>query len=529
MSSTKTGLVRSLAVATALAAAMTAGDAAAQKVLRYVPQANMGTMDPVNNLSSVTHQHSWRIYDNLFGDDASGVTRPQMVESHTLSADGRVYTIKLRPGLKFHDGTPVRVVDVIKSTERWAKMDVGGKRLVGLGMTLAAVDDRSFTLTLREPFGSTISVLGYGNTALYIMREKEASTDAATPVTEAVGSGPFVFNKAEFVPGSKLVYDKFKDYVPRSEPVSGFAGARVAKVDRIDVMIMPDAATAVAALDRGEIDVYETPPLDLLAVLKKNPNVKTFIHNKAGALGIIKPNFLHPPFNTVKARQALMHAIDQTDYMSAAIGSDPANWKTCWAVMACGMPTASEAGSEAYRKPDIAKAKQLLQESGYKGEKIVVLIPMDQQVIRDLAQVTVQKLRDIGANVEPVGIDWGLVLQRGNKKDPPEAGGWNLFHTWVAGPILGSAISNFQIGSPCTLDGYRGWTCDQKMEDLLTAWAKEPELAKRKVIGEEIQKQAMQTIQYVPLGQFFQPMAMRTNVTGFQEVMAPVFWNVDKN
>ena len=224
-----------------------------------------------------------------------------------------------------------------------------------------------------------------------------------------------------------------------------------------------------------------------------------------------------------------MHAIDQTDYMAAAIGSDPANWKTCWAVMACGMPTASEAASEPYRKPDIAKAKQLLIESGYKAEKIVVLIPMDQQVIRDLAQVTVQKLRDIGANVEPVGIDWGLVLQRGNKKDAPEAGGWHLFHTWVAGPILGSAISNFQIGSPCTLDGYRGWTCDQKMEDLLTAWAKEPELAKRKVLGEEIQKQAMTTIQYVPLGQFFQPMAMRTNITGFQEVMAPVFWNVDKN
>ena len=181
--------------------------------------------------------------------------QPQMVESYALSGDGKVYTIKLRPGLKFHDGSTVTTKDVIKSIERWAKMDVGGKRLVGLGMTLAAVDDRSFTLTLREPFGSTISVLGYGNTALYIMREKEASTDAATPVTEVVGSGPFVFNKAEFVPGSKIVYDKFKDYTPRAEPVNGFAGAKVAKVDRIDVMIMPDSATAVAALDKGEIDV----------------------------------------------------------------------------------------------------------------------------------------------------------------------------------------------------------------------------------------------------------------------------------
>ena len=103
MSLTKRGL-RSLAVGSLLAAATVAGDASAQKVLKYVPQANMGTMDPVNNLSSVTHQHAWRVYDNLFGDDTTGVTQPQMVESYAVSNDGKIYTIKLRQGLKFHDG-----------------------------------------------------------------------------------------------------------------------------------------------------------------------------------------------------------------------------------------------------------------------------------------------------------------------------------------------------------------------------------------------------------------------------------------
>ncbi|MBM3534900.1 MAG: ABC transporter substrate-binding protein [Alphaproteobacteria bacterium] len=525
----KIGLFGPLAAVAALSLAFAASDAAAQKVLRYVPHANIGTLDPVNNLSSMTHQHAWRVYDSLFGDDTAGVTHPQMVESYTMSADGKVYTIKLRPGLKFHDGTPVRVVDVVKSIERWSKMDAGGKRLVGLGMTLAAVDDRSFTLTLREPFGSTIPVLGYGNTALYIMREKEASVDAATPITEVVGSGPFVFKKDEFSPGNKVVYEKFKDYVPRSEAVSGLAGARIAKVDRIEMIFMPDAATAVAALDKGEIDMYESPPLDLLPVLRRNPNIKIVVYNKGGMLSMIKPNFLHPPFNHPKARQALMHMVDQSDYMSAAIGSDPANWTTCWAVMGCGTPMMSEAGSEPYSKPDIAKAKQLLLESGYKGEKIVVLIAMDLHLLRSLAQVTAQKLRDIGANVEEVAVDWAVVLQRGNKKDPPEQGGWHLFHTGFTGKQLTNAISNFPIGSPCDQSGYRGWTCDQKMEDLLSEWLKEPDLAKRKAIGERIQRQAMEMVQFVPLGQFFQPMATRANITGFQETFLPVFWNVEKN
>ena len=529
MTLTKTGLIRSLAAATALAAALATGDASAQKVLRYVPQANMGTMDPVNNLSSVTHQHSWRIYDNLFGEDTAGNVHPQMVESYQLSQDGLTYTIKLRPGIKFHDGSPVTPKDVIPSIQRWAKMDGGGKRLAALDMKLAAVDDRTFTLTLREPFPATPGVLAYGSTAMYVMREKEATTDAATPVTEPIGSGPFVFNKGEFQPGSKIVYDKNKDYVPRSEPVNAFAGGRIAKVDRIEVMIMPDAATAVAALDRGEIDMYETPPLDLLPVLKRNPNIKIVVFNKAGALAFFRPNFLHPPFNNVKARQALMHMVDQEDYMRAAIGSDPANWKVCWAVQVCGTPTASEAGSEPYRKADLAKARQLLQESGYKGEKIYVLVPMDQQVIRDLAQVTVQKLKDIGANAEPVAVDWGVALQRGNNKGDPAQGGWHLFHTWTVGQILGSAISAVHLGMPCDGGGYRGWLCDPQMEANLAEWIKAGTTERRKPVGEKIQRRAMEMVNFVPLGQFFQPMATRANISGIQETLLPVFWNIEKN
>jgi peptide/nickel transport system substrate-binding protein len=292
---------------------------------------------------------------------------------------------------------------------------------------------------------------------------------------------------------------------------------------------MPDAATAVAALDRGEIDMYETPPLDLLPVLKRNPNIKTVVFNKAGALAFVRPNFLHPPFNNPKARQALMHMVDQEDYMRAAIGSDPANWRVCWAVQVCGTPTASEAGSEPYRKADLAKARQLLQESGYKGEKIYVLVPMDQQVIRDIAQVTVQKLKDIGATVEPVAVDWGVALQRGNNKGDPAQGGWHLFHTWTVGQILGSAISAVHLGTPCDGSGYRGWLCDPEMEAHLAEWIKAGTTERRKPVGEKIQRRAMEMVNFVPLGQFFQPMATRANISGIQETLLPVFWNIEKN
>jgi peptide/nickel transport system substrate-binding protein len=516
-------------LAGAAAAALIAGRAEAQTVLRYTPQAKLSVFDNTINQSSMTHQHSYLIWDTLFGADKDQRPQPQMVESHTLSADGLVYTFKLRPGLKFHDGTPVTSKDAVASIKRWAPKDTNGLLMIKNGMTLAAVDDRTFTLTLKEPWGSTIdSMAKMSAKALYVFREKDASQDGAQPITTNIGSGPFRFVAEQMVPDSRYVYAKFQDYVPRAEPPSWYAGGKAAKVDRVEWVIITDAATATAALDRGEIDWYETPPLDLLPNLKKNPNIAAKVHNPNGAMGIMRPNHLHPPFNNAKARQAFMHAVDQQDYMRVAVGSDPENWKVCWAFMACGTPTGTETGTEPYRKKDLAKAKALLAEAGYKGEKVVVLIPSDQQIIRDFTLVTIQNLREVGFNVEEINTDWGGLLARRAKQDPPDQGGWSVVHTWGFGFELGNAISNYGLTTACDRSGWPGWPCDQTMTNLVGDWAKEGDIAKRKAIGEAIQKRAVERVYFVPLGTFFQPMAYRKNLSGIVEVAIPVFWNVEK-
>jgi len=516
-------------LASVAAAALVATGAEAQTTLRYIPQAKLSVFDTTINQSSISHQHAYMIWDTLFGADSEQRPQPQMVESFTLSADGLVYTMKLRPGLKFHDGSPVTAKDAVASIKRWAPKDTNGLIMLKQGMTLAAVDDRTFTLTLKEAWGSTIdSMAKMSAKALYVYPEKDASIDGNTPITSNIGSGPFKFVASEFVPDSKVVYAKNTDYVPRSEPASWYAGGKVVKVDRVEWVIITDAATATAALDRGEVDWYETPPLDLLPNLKRNPNLTAKVHNPNGAIGIMRPNHLHPPFNNVKARHAFMHAVNQSDFMQAAVGSDPANWKTCWAFMACGTPTGTEKFAEAFQKKDLAKAKELLKESGYKGEKVVVLIPSDQQIIRDMSIVTVATLREVGFNVEDVNTDWGGLLARRAKQDPPDQGGWSVVHTWGFGFELGSAISNYGLTTACDRSGWPGWPCDEEMTKLRDAWAKEGDITKRKAIGEAIQKRAVEQAYFIPLGTFFQPMAYKKSLVGIVEVAIPVFWNVEK-
>ena len=94
-----------------------------QKVLKFIPQADLRILDPITTTAYITRNHAYMIYDTLFATDAKFQVQPQMVDKYTLSNDKLTYTFTLRDGLKFHDGQPVRSADCIASIDRWAKRD----------------------------------------------------------------------------------------------------------------------------------------------------------------------------------------------------------------------------------------------------------------------------------------------------------------------------------------------------------------------------------------------------------------------
>jgi peptide/nickel transport system substrate-binding protein len=401
--------------------------------------------------------------------------------------------------------------------------------MIELGMTVAAVDDRTFTVSLKEPWGLVLDSMSKTiSMATFVMREKEAAVDANTAVTDIVGSGPFLFKKDEWVPGSKVVFVKNPDYVPRSEPAEFYTGGKIAKVDRVEWTIIPDSNTASAALAAGEVDLLETPANDLLPVLKKNKDIVLAIHNKTGFFAYLRPNFLYPPFDNIKVRQALLYALNQEDYMSAAIGSDRTYWQVCHAWLVCGTPYASEAGTDGFAKPDMEKAKALLKEAGYKGEKVLIMQPTDFKVIRDLTEVTIQRLKELGMNVQAETMDWGQVVLRRAKQDPIDQGGWSIYQSYSTGLELGPPFSNFNISGACERKSWFGWPCDPKIEELRNAWAAEPDMVKRKTIAVDLQRRAAEFVPYVPLGQFFTPVAYRSSLHGVLEVPWQVYWNIEK-
>src|ERR1044072_2622809 len=142
-------LIGALALASALAAPMAL---AQQKVLKFIPQADLRILDPITTTAYITRNHGYMVYDTLFATDANFHVQPQMVDRYEVSPDKLTYTFTLRDGLKFHDGQPVRSADCIASIERWAKRDALGQKLAESTEAWTAVNDKTFTLKLKKPF-----------------------------------------------------------------------------------------------------------------------------------------------------------------------------------------------------------------------------------------------------------------------------------------------------------------------------------------------------------------------------------------
>jgi peptide/nickel transport system substrate-binding protein len=502
---------------------------AAGKTITAVMHSDLRVLDPGITTAYIVRDHGYMVYDTLLAMDSEFKVQPQMA-SFKVSDDKMVYTFTLRDGLKWHDGPPVTAEDCVASLKRWGKNDGMGQKLMDFTKSIEAPDAKTIVLTLSEPYGLVLDSIAKPSSLVpFMMPKRLAETPAGKAIPEQIGSGPFKFVQAEFQPGVKAVYEKNKDYVPRSEPASWAAGGKVVKVDRVEWITMPDAQTAVNALQSGDIDFMENPSFDILPVLEKDKDLQIDVLNKLGYQTLGRMNFLYPPFDNVKVRRAAFLAMSQKPVLDALVG-DPKYFKTCGSVFACGTPFGNEAGSETLVKGNgMADAKKALAESGYDGTPVVIMAPTDVITLKAQPIVAAQLLREAGFKVEVQATDWQTVVTRRASQKPVKEGGWNMFFTnWVGADIL-NPVGNVSISGRGKNGGWFGWFEDAKIEELRDKFVRSTSLDEQKKLAEEIQLRAYEQVAYLPLGEYKIPSAWRKSLTGVLPGAAtPVFWNIDK-
>src|SRR3979409_2412360 len=498
----------------ALAATLTSQAIAAGKTITAVMHSDLRIIDPGFTTAYITRDHGYMVYDTLLATDSNFKIQPQMAD-WKISDDKLTYTFTLRDGLKWHDGAPVTAEDCAASLKRWAKSDNMGQKLMDFTASIEATDARTITLKLKEPYGLVLESIGKPSSYVpFMMPKRMAEMPAGQQIKEQIGSGPFKFVQAEFQPGVKAVYEKNTDYVPRKEPASWTSGGKVVKVARVEWLTMPDTQTAANALQSGDIDFMEQPSFDLLPVLAANKDLKIEILNKLGFQKLGRMNFLYPPFDNLKVRQAALKAINQKDVLDALVGN-PEYYKICGAFFVCGTPLATEQGSDTLIKGGgMAEAKKLLAESGYDGTPIVILAPGGVVTLKAQPIVAAQLLREAGFKVDLQATDWQTVVTRRASQKPPKEGGWKMFFTNWGGADVVNPIANFSIGGRGKNGGWFGWAENPKIEQLKDAFARSSSPQKAKKNAAEIQKEAYDQVIYIPLGQYLTPSARRESLTG---------------
>ncbi len=497
--------------------------AADGRVLKIVPQAALTALDPVWTSAAVTTAHGYTVFDTLYGLDEGGEVRPQMAEGHAVSDGGLTWTIRLREGIRFHDGAPVLARDCVASIQRWAKRDTFGQLLAEAVDAWETPDDRTLRVRLKRPFPLLAAALGKNSAmAAFIMPERIAATDPFKQVTEMIGSGPYRFVADEYLSGSRSVYRRFEAYVPRGEPASATAGGKVAHFERVEWTVMPDPGTAAAALQNGEVDWLDQVAPDLGPLLGRSRGVTVGVNDPSGYVGTLRFNTLHPPFDRAEIRRAVLRAADQDDYLRVITGDQPKLFGECRSMWPCGTAYGVERPAE---KPDLEAAKRMLREAGYRDEKVVIINPGDLPSIGPFGEVTADLLRRLGMNVELVNTDWGTVVQRRASREPVERGGWSIFHTWwPCQTIANPAINPTLRGQGST--GWFGWYRNDRVEALSSEWLRAPDEAEQRRLAAAIQDESFREVPIVPLGRYFIQTAYRSDLSGFVRSNMTLPWNV---
>lgn len=473
-------------------------------------------LDQHTSPAGVTRDVSINIYETLITRDDSFKPLLQLAKSVDVSPDQRVFTFKLRPGITFHNGKRMTSDDVLASFDRYKRVGVS-RYILDLADNWAAPDAETFVITLKEPRPIYLEMLSFFTVPMVIIpRENAAALPQQLP---PVGTGPYMV--AEYVPDSHVKLRRFDGFQPdtRHAVATGFGGYKVACLDTITERMIPETAARTAALETGEIQGMESVPTASQKRLAANKSIRLLRLDNYSVVTTY-PNISFPPTDNPKIRQAILAALDMNEIMDAASDGD---YKLNPSLQFPGSAYFTDAGKELYNQHDIAKARRLLAEAGYKGEKITLMVAREIPYMYNSALVMSQQMKAAGINAELLVLDWPTALQ----KSISETTGWNFFYTgWITVVALGGAQTLSNLADPQNVTKPPGGKTDPAFMAMFREVTGGNTLEARRAAFARAQLETFDKVYAIPFGVMPVVHAVRDNVEGFTAYYHPRFYNV---
>ena len=505
------------AAAQSTASAAATGSAAAPQrggTLTVALNSDPPGLDPMWQTATVTQDVDINVVEQLFTFDKNNGFTPLLVDSYTVSPDGKTFIFKLRQGVLFQDGSEMTSADVLASFQRWEALSSRAQALLQNMTAATAPDPSTFEVQFSQPNGAFISALAIPNQQMFILEKKQIDQFMSggkyqqIPGAQLIGTGPYKIQSWQ--PGRELDLVRFDKYVSPSGPTNGLAGTRHAYVDTIKYMTVPDPASTLAGLAAGQYDVAYTLPTSLYSEVQAQSGLVPEIV-KPGSSPVAVFNKKQGPFTSVALRQAAWYAIDPAKVMAGAIDNkafysmNPSLADQNWAVW-----YNDTAGASVYTgAPDVAKAKQLLQQAGYSGQQLTWITTKDYDYMYNSALVASQEMQQAGLNVKLQVYDWPtLVSMRNNPKD------YDIFSTGIG--FVGDPT-----GTAAFTPGWPGWFDDSENNANYQALTTTVDPAKRVQLAAQQQTIFWDKLPYLQFGHMYNFRAYRSSVQNM--INGPVF------
>ena len=484
--------------------------------LKVIAQSSIKTLDPDFGGAYVTRAVAVHLWEFLFSMDENYIPQPLMVGDWSLSSDGMTYSFTLRDDLMFHDGTKVDAQDAIASIEKWITKAPAAKLLSGFMAEngLKATDDKTFTLSLAQPYGAVTYSFALMHQSPTIHKKDIAALSSFEDMGEEnyIGSGPYKLKNWEV--GNKVVIERNVAYVPRNEPGRHFAGAQISYLDTVEWLEITSEETKMAGLKTGEWDVVDGAALDFYKDMLAHPDIDVAVY-KPGHQSYLNFNHEGTWTSDQTFRQAILAAVDNVAMMSAL--GEPDLWQLCPALFYCGTPLESNAGSELYNQSNPTRAMELLAQTGYDGTPIKILNPTDYATISPLGPVLKPTLEAIGINIDMPALDWATASSTAYNTNS-----WHIRTSWTvhwgdSNPITNAGIAGTRF------DKYN----NEDMKRLQVEYATAITFEEQYRIAEEIQRIHYEDVMWINLGQFFSIHPHRNWVKNLKPVKSyPHYMNV---
>lgn len=477
-------------------------------VMKIAVDAEPGGLDCTLTTATLNTSIAWHIFETLFTFGDKSEVIPMLVKDYTISDKGLTYTLNLREGVLFHNGKMMDAEDVYASVNRWGKVASRGKTTFENIASMEKKGKYQIVIKLKEPDALLLTNLAIEAAGAVVLPKELAESAGSVPIKEYIGTGPYKF--VEWKPNQYIRLARFDGYKPLDGKPNGYGGRKVAYIEELKFLFVPDPTVQSAGVESGDFDYAYAVNSEEYERLKTTPGVQAVVSPPRAWLGFIINNKQGVMANK-KVRQAVLACLDMEPILAISRGHkdvwrmDPSlNQKeTIWW---------SDKGKELYNQKNPAKAKKLLAEAGYKGETIRWQVSYEGYY--NAALVAKSQLEAVGMKIELMKFEPATESSR--RRDPKL---WDMSvtgYTVKADPSLNTFL---QSSSP-------GWWENAEVADLLEKLRFETNFHKRYAMVTRIQQLFYEDVPYIKVGDYATFRLLHERVKNFANLANIFFWNV---